>query len=172
MCGTSGWSTVTCLTLLQVHHASWSQSVQWHLKIARSVPQRLSAESQWPSRNVICHVHVASGKCRVYFLLLFVLFHFKFWQVRKVVIPETWSTLLIKRNPLYILGAFFPSFGEIGLTLHKSTLLWKKLKIPLFIYLCLMLLIIPYWDYISRYMCTFRDDLSLKHGLLFGQPAK
>ncbi len=34
--------------------------------------------------------------------------------------------LLIKRNPLYFLGAFFSSFGEIGVAFDKSTLLWKS----------------------------------------------
>ena len=33
--------------------------------------------------------------------------------------------LLIKRNPLYFLGAF-SSFGEIGVAFNKSTLLWKS----------------------------------------------
>ncbi len=34
--------------------------------------------------------------------------------------------LLIKRNPLYFLGVFFSSFGEIGVAFDKSTLLWKS----------------------------------------------
>jgi hypothetical protein len=61
-----------------------------------------------------------------FFFLLFVLFSLlaskKSSNTRKY-------RLLIKRNTLYFLGAFFSSFGEIGLAFHGSTLLWKKLKI-------------------------------------------
>jgi len=42
--------------------------------------------------------------------------------------------LLIKRNPLYFLGAFFSSFEEIGVAFNKSTVLTtlEKLKILIF----------------------------------------
>ncbi len=84
--------------------------------------------------------------------------------------------LLIKRNPLYFLGAFFHLLGKLGLLSTKVPYLeilifhllvsrvasYPVLGLPLKIY-----------AYISRYMCTsqnmctFRDDVLLEHGLLF-----
>jgi hypothetical protein len=89
--------------------------------------------------------------------------------------------LLIKRNPCYFLGAFFHLLGKLGRFQQKYATL-EELKILIFDLLVsrvasypILGLLLEIYVCISRYMrtsrdiCTFRDDLLLKHSYFFGQ---